>query len=42
MKKKKPEREKSLEPIRKLLNRYKEFWFFLAGLILGYLLHALA
>jgi len=36
------EQEKVLEAIRKLLNEYKEFWFFLSGLILGYLLHALA
>lgn len=42
MKKKKLEQEKSLETIRKLLNKYKEFWFFLAGLILGYVMRALA
>jgi len=28
--------------IEKLLSHYKEFWFFLAGLMLGYLLHAIA
>jgi len=28
--------------IEKLLSRYKEFWFFLAGLLLGYLLRAIA
>jgi len=38
----KNEQEKVYESIRNLLNKYREFWFFLAGLLLGYLLHALA
>jgi len=38
----KREQEKVLEAILKLLNKYEVFWFFLAGLILGYLFHALA
>lgn len=40
--KEKSEQTKFLDDIRKLLNKYKEFWFFLSGLIIGYLLHALA
>jgi hypothetical protein len=28
--------------LESLLRAYKEFWFFLAGLLLGYLLHAIA
>jgi len=28
--------------IESVLSTYKEFWFFLAGLLLGYTLHAIA
>jgi len=38
----KSEQTKVSENIQKHLNKYKEFWFFLSGLILGYLLHSLA
>jgi len=38
----KSEQTKVSENILKHLNKYKEFWFFLSGLFLGYLLHAIA
>lgn len=42
MKDKKTSGESLWVKLEKLLRKYKEFWFFLAGLLLGYLLHALA